>query len=83
MNIGNGQSAAEQILTKPTKGLKVDSEYLEVHRLTPNQGVGSSDPKYRGSSNEDRDIVSSVSKDTAVSVTSNTDDAELTTPREQ
>lgn len=65
------------------KGLKVDSEYLEVHRLTPNHGVGSSDPKYRGSSYEDRDIVSSVSKDTAVSVTSNTDDAELTTPREQ
>lgn len=27
------------------KGLKVDSEYLQVQRLTPSQGVGSSDPK--------------------------------------
>uniref|UniRef100_A0AAU8B862 Endonuclease n=1 Tax=Dulem virus 42 TaxID=3145760 RepID=A0AAU8B862_9CAUD len=28
------------------KGLKVDAEYLEVHRLTANHSVGSSDPKY-------------------------------------
>lgn len=27
------------------KGLKIDSEYLQVQRLTPSQGVGSSDPK--------------------------------------
>ena len=28
------------------KGLRVDKIDLKVHRLTPNQGVGSSDPKY-------------------------------------
>ena len=27
------------------KGLRIDSEYLKVHRLTSNQGVGSSGPK--------------------------------------
>lgn len=48
------------------KGLRIDSEYLEVHRLTPNQGVGSSDPKYRESSIEDCDIVNSSLKDEAV-----------------
>lgn len=63
------------------KGLKIDSEYLEVHRLTPNQGVGSSDPKYR-ESNLDCDIVNSSSKDEAVNSLSNVDGAKLTTSHE-
>lgn len=61
------------------KGLRVDSEYLRVHRLTPNQGVGSSDPKCWKSSLEDCDIVNSALKDAAAS---NTSDTELTTPCE-
>ena len=63
------------------KGLRIDSEYLEVHRLTANHGVGSSDPKYRGSF-QDRDIVKSSSKDEAVNISSSVDGAELTTPHE-
>lgn len=59
------------------KGLRVDSEYLKVHRLTPNQGVGSSDPKYQ-TSLQDEDIVKTSLKDEAVL----NNDAELTTPRE-
>lgn len=66
------------------KGLRVDKVDLKVHRLTPNQGVGSSDPKYWNSFiNKEEDIVKSSSKDEAVSSSSNTDDAELTTPHEQ
>ena len=63
------------------KGLRIDSEYLEVHRLTANHGVGSSDPKYRGSF-QDRNIVKSSSKDEAVNISSSVDGAELTTPHE-
>lgn len=63
------------------KGLRIDSEYLEVHRLTANHGVGSSDPKYRGSF-QDRDIVKSSSKDEAVNISSSVGGAELTTPHE-
>lgn len=58
------------------KGLRVDSEYLEVHRLTANHGVGSSDPKYQ-TSKQDEDIVKSLSKDKAVF-----NGAKLTTSRE-
>lgn len=60
------------------KGLRIDSEYLQVHRLTPNQGVGSSDPKYwKSFVKEDYDIVNSASKDAAVN-----NGVELTTPHE-
>ena len=59
------------------KGLRIDSEYLEVHRLTHNQGVGSSDPKYRESYQKDCDIVKSSLKDEAVN-----NGTELTTPCE-
>lgn len=48
------------------KGLRIDVEDLKVHRLAPNQGVGSSDPKYWNSSDEEEDIVKSLSKDKAV-----------------
>lgn len=45
------------------KGLRVDKVNLQVHRLTPNQGVGSSDPKYwKSFIKKDCDIVNSVSK---------------------
>lgn len=47
------------------KGLRIDIEDLKVHRLTANHGVGSSDPKYRGS-DSDRDIVKSSLKNEAV-----------------
>ena len=60
------------------KGLRVDKIDLKVHRLTANHGVGSSDPKFWRSFLEDRDIVSSTSKDVAV-----LNGAELTNPREQ
>lgn len=63
------------------KGLRIDVEDLKVQRLTANHGVGSSDPKYRGS-NLDRDIVYSSSKGEAVSDSSNTSGMELTTPYE-
>ena len=62
------QSAAKLLLQK-------------VQRLTANHGVGSSDPKCRGS-NLDRDIVYSLSKDKAVNGSSNIDDVELTTLHE-
>ena len=59
------------------KGLRVDKVDLKVHRLTPNQGVGLSNPKYwKSFLNKDCDIVNSTSKDVAASKTS---DAELTT----
>lgn len=62
------------------KGLRVDKVDLKVHRLTPNQGVGLSNPKYwKSFLNKDCDIVNSTSKDVAASKTS---DAELTTPCE-
>ena len=63
------------------KGLRVDKVDLKVHRLTPNQGVGLSNPKYWKSFLEEKDcdIVNSTSKDVAASKTS---DAELTTPCE-
>lgn len=81
-NIENGQSAAEQILVKPIKGWEgLYTIYLEVHRLTANHGVGSSDPKYRGSF-QDRDIVKSSLKDEAVNTSSSVNGAELTTPHE-
>lgn len=48
------------------KGLRVDKIDLKVHRLTPNQGVGSSDPKYWKSFLQDCDIVKSSSKGEAV-----------------
>ena len=61
----------------------MDKVDLKVHRLTPNQGVGSSDPKYWNSFiNKEEDIVKSSSKDEAVSSSSNADDVELTTPHE-
>lgn len=63
------------------KGLRIDTEDLKVHRLTPNQGVGSSDPKYQ-TSEQDEDIVKSASKDVAVTCMREGDDVELTTPRE-
>lgn len=47
------------------KGLKVDAEYLKVHRLTANHGVESSDSKYQNP-NTGCDIVKSSSKDEAV-----------------
>lgn len=59
------------------KGLRIDKIDLKVHRLTPNQGVGSSDPKYWRSFLQDRDIVNSASKDAAVN-----NGTELTTPCE-
>lgn len=64
------------------KGLRVDKVDLKVHRLTPNQGVGSSDPKYWKSFLKDCDIVNSSSKDEAVGNLSKTDDVELTTLHE-
>lgn len=64
------------------KGLRVDKIDLKVHRLTADHGVGSSDPKYWKPFLEGCDIVKSSSKDEAVNVTSNVDDAEVTTPRE-
>ena len=62
------------------KGLRIDKVDLKVHRLTPDQGVGSSDPKYWRSflNKRDQDIVKSTSKDVAVVK----DDTELTTPCE-
>ena len=62
------------------KGLRIDKVDLKVHRLTPDQGVGSSDPKYWRSflNKGDQDIVKSTSKDVAVVK----DDTELTTPCE-
>ena len=62
------------------KGLRIDKVDLKVHRLTPDQGVGSSDPKYWRSflNKRDQDIVKSTSKDVAVVK----DDTELTTPYE-
>lgn len=64
------------------KGLRVDKVDLKVHRLTPNQGVGSSDPKYWKSFLQDCDIVNSSSKDEAVNASSNVDDTKLTTSYE-
>lgn len=64
------------------KGLRVDSEYLKVHRLTADHGVGSSDPKYWKSSKKDCDIVNSLSKDKAVDNNAIIDDQDLTTPSE-
>lgn len=63
------------------KGLKVDAEYLKVHRLTANHGVGSSDPKYQ-TSEQDEDIVKSLSKDKAVISRRDDDDVKLTTSHE-
>lgn len=66
------------------KGLRVDKVDLKVHRLTPDQGVGSSDPKYWNSFiNREEDIVKSSSKGEAANISSNVDGAELTTPCEQ
>lgn len=50
------------------KGLRVDKIDLKVHRLTPDQGVGSSDPKYWKSflNEKDCDIVNSSPKGEAV-----------------
>lgn len=60
------------------KGLRVDKVDLKVHRLTPNQGVGSSDPKYWNSFlNKEEDIVKSLPKGKAVN-----NGTELTTPCE-
>lgn len=62
------------------KGLRIDKVDLKVHRLTPNQGVGSSDPKYwKSFLNKDYDIVNSALKDAAATKSS---DTELTTPCE-
>ena len=62
------------------KGLRVDSEYLKVHRLTPDQGVESSDSKYwKSLSCKDCDIVNSSLKNEAANLIS---DTELTTPCE-
>lgn len=63
------------------KGLRVDSEYLKVHRLTADHGVGLSNPKY-WRSKVDRDIVNSSSKDEAASENAIASDSELTTPSE-
>lgn len=65
------------------KGLRVDKVDLKVHRLTSNQGVGSSDPKYWNSFlNKEEDIVKSSLKNEAVGITSSINDVELTTPHE-
>ena len=62
------------------KGLRIDKVDLKVHRLTPDQGVGSSDPKYwKSFLNKDCDIVNSALKDAAVN---EINDVELTTPHE-
>ena len=62
------------------KGLRIDKVDLKVHRLTPDQGVGSSDPKYwKSFLNKDCDIVNSTLKDVAVN---KINDTELTTPCE-
>ena len=62
------------------KGLRIDKVDLKVHRLTPDQGVGSSEPKYwRSFLNKDCDIVNSTLKDVAVN---KINDTELTTPCE-
>lgn len=63
------------------KGLRVDTEYVEVHRLTANHGVESSDSKYQRS-DSDRDIVNSLSKDKAVNKNAIVDDLGLTTLNE-
>lgn len=63
------------------KGLKVDTEYVEVHRLTANHGVESSDSKYQ-KSDSDYDIVNSLSKDKAVGNNAISDDQRLTTSNE-
>lgn len=61
------------------KGLRVDKVDLKVHRLTPDQGVGSSDPKYWSSFiNKEKDIVNSSLKDEAVNDISNVDGANVT-----
>lgn len=59
------------------KGLRVDKIDLKVHRLTSNQGVGSSDPKFWKPFLQGCDIVNSASKDAAVN-----NGQELTTPSE-
>ena len=62
------------------KGLRIDKVDLKVHRLTPDQGVGSSEPKYwRSFLNKDCDIVNSTLKDVAVN---KINDTELTPPCE-
>lgn len=62
------------------KGLRVDKVDLKVHRLTPDQGVGSSEPKYwKSFLNKDCDIVNSTLKDVAVN---KINDTELTPPCE-
>lgn len=48
------------------KGLRIDTQYLKVHRPTANHGVGESSPKYWISFEQESDMVSSVSKDAAV-----------------
>lgn len=63
------------------KGLKVDTEYVEVHRLTADHGVESSDSKYQ-KSDSDYDIVNSLSKDKAVGNNAISDDQRLTTSNE-
>lgn len=64
------------------KGLRVDKVDLKVQRLTPNQGVGSSDPKYWKPFLQGCDIVCSSSKDGAADISSDIGDVELTTPHE-
>ena len=66
------------------KGLRIDKVNLKVHRLTANDGVGSSDPKYWKSFLEEKDcdIVNSSSKDGAASECKITSDSELATPDE-
>lgn len=55
------------------KGLRVDKVDLKVHRLTSNQGVGSSGPKYwKSFLNKDCDIVNSTLKDVAATIDSDT-----------
>ena len=48
------------------KGLRINTQYLKVHRPTTNHGVGESSPKYWISFEQESDMVSSVSKDAAV-----------------
>ena len=77
-------NTGDYIKSGTLKGLRIDKVNLKVHRLTANDGVGSSDPKYWKSFLEEKDcdIVNSSSKDEAVSECKITNDSELATPDE-
>ena len=48
-------NTGDYIKSGTLKGLRIDKVNLKVHRLTANDGVGSSDPKYWKSFLEEKD----------------------------